>query len=159
MSIEIERKFLLRPGASLPESDEVLNMQQAYVATGEDTSVRVRLVNMEEAFLTIKQASKESLAVRSEFEYPIPVEDALEIMELSPYFKVVKQRHIIKMGDLKWEVDFFLEENEGLIVAELELPSVDAEVELPEWIGEEVTNDKRYLNHYLALHPYSTWNN
>ncbi len=121
--------------------------------------MRVRLVNMEEAFLTIKQASRENLAVRSEFEYPIPVEDALEIMALSPFTKVVKQRHIIVIGENKWEVDFFLEENEGLIVAELELPSVDAEVELPEWVGEEVTNDKRYLNNYLAVHPYSTWNN
>ncbi|OFO56040.1 hypothetical protein HMPREF3027_02230 [Porphyromonas sp. HMSC077F02] len=162
MGVEIERKFLLKPGASLPESDEVLNIQQSYVAKGEGregTSVRVRLVNMEEAFLTIKQASRENLAVRSEFEYPIPVEDALEIMALSPFTKVVKQRHIIMIGENKWEVDFFLEDNEGLIVAELELPSVDTEVELPEWIGEEVTNDKRYLNNYLAVHPYSTWNN
>lgn len=160
MGVEIERKFLLKPGASLPESDEVLNIQQSYVAKGdgeEGTLVRVRLVNMEEAFLTIKQASKENLAVRSEFEYSIPVEDALEIMELSPFTKVVKQRHIIVIGEAKWEVDFFLEGNEGLIVAELELPSVDTEVELPEWIGEEVTNDKRYLNNYLAVHPYSTW--
>lgn len=158
MALEIERKFLLKPGTQLPDSDEVLNIQQAYISNCEGVAVRVRLTNMEEAYLTIKSASAENLAIRSEFEYAIPVEDALEIMELSHYHKVVKQRHIIKQDELRWEVDFFLEANEGLIIAEIELPSIDTALELPDWIGEEVTNDGRYLNNYLATHPYSTWN-
>ncbi|MDD7437310.1 MAG: CYTH domain-containing protein [Bacteroidales bacterium] len=159
MAVEIERKFLLKPGAQLPESDLVLNIQQAYIANDKGVAVRGRLINMEEAYLTIKKAITSEFNIRSEFEYQIPVEDALEMMELSHYIKIVKQRHIIKDGDRKWEVDFFLEENEGLIIAELELPSIDERIVIPDWIGDEVTNDPRYLNNYLANHPYNTWNN
>ncbi|MBR8759654.1 CYTH domain-containing protein [Porphyromonas levii] len=158
MALEIERKFLLKPGAQLPESDVVLNIQQAYIANDEGLTVRIRLINMEEAYLTIKKALTEELGIRSEFEYPIPVEDAIEMMQLNHYSKIVKQRHIITDGARRWEVDFFLEENEGLIIAELELPSLEETVIIPEWIGEEVTNDPHYLNYYLAQHPYSTWN-
>lgn len=158
MGVEIERKFLLKQGAKLPDSDMVLNIQQSYVANDEGVVVRVRLTNMEEAFLTIKQASKEDLGVRAEFEYPIPVDDAIGLMSLGHYPKIVKQRHIIVEDGRRWEVDFFLEQNEGLIIVELEIPSRDEVVVLPEWIGEEVTNDPRYLNNYLAMHPYTEWN-
>lgn len=157
MGVEIERKFLLKPEAQLPDSDVVLNIHQAYISNSDGVAVRARVTNMEEAYLTIKQASPDNIAVRSEFEYPIPVEDALEIMALSHYHTVVKQRHIIEVGEQKWEVDFFLEENEGLIIAEIELPSLESPLVLPEWVGEEVSQDPRYLNNYLASHPYSTW--
>lgn len=158
MGLEIERKFLLKTGAPLPDSDMVLNIQQAYIANDNGVSVRIRLVNMEEAYLTIKKAITDDLGIRSEFEYQIPVEDAIEMMQLSHYIKIVKQRHIIMDGGRKWEVDFFLEENEGLIIAELELPSLEERVVIPDWIGAEVTSDPRYLNNHLAKHPYSTWN-
>lgn len=158
MGLEIERKFLLKPGAQLPESDLVLNIQQAYIASDEGLAVRVRLINMEEAYITIKKAITEELNIRSEFEYPIPVNEAIEMMQLSHYNKIVKQRHIVMDGERKWEVDFFLEDNEGLIIAELELPSLEETVVIPDWIGEEVTSDPKYLNNYLAKYPYSTWN-
>lgn len=158
MALEIERKFLLKPGAQLPESDMVLNIQQAYIANDSGLSVRIRLINLEEAYLTIKKAKSETLGVRSEFEYEIPVEDAIEMMQLNHYVKVVKQRHIVMDGGRKWEVDFFLEDNEGLIIAELELPSLEETIVIPDWIGKEVTDDPRYLNNHLAVHPYNTWN-
>lgn len=102
MALEIERKFLLKPGAQLPESDVVLNIQQAYIANDEGLTVRIRLINMEEAYLTIKKARTEELGIRSEFEYPIPVEDAIEMMQLNHYSKIVKQRHIITDGARRW---------------------------------------------------------
>ncbi len=158
MGVEIERKFLLKPGATLPESDEVLNIRQSYLAEEHDATIRLRVVNMEEAFITIKQASKSSLGVRKEYEYAVPVEDAIEMMNMAPYPMVVKQRHIIIIGENKWEVDFFMDDNEGLMLAEVELPSLDVSLTLPEWIGQEVTDDPRYLNASLAKNPYNTWN-
>lgn len=157
MGVEIERKFLIKLGASLPETDQILNIRQAYLANDNGSAVRVRITNMEEAYLTIKQASQENLGVRKEFEYAIPIEDALEMMQMSAYTEIVKQRHVIMVGEEKWEVDFFMEENEGLIIAEIELPSLDTPLVLPEWVGEEVTDDPRYLNNYLARTPYSMW--
>lgn len=148
---------MLKPGAQLPESDMIQNIQQAYIANDQGTAVRVRLINTEEAYLTIKQASEYHLGIRTEFEYPIPVEEAIEMTNLSHYHKVVKQRHVIMEGEYRWEVDFFLEDNEGLILAEIELPSIDTPITLPEWVGKEVTHDERYLNNYLAKYPYSSW--
>lgn len=158
MAIEIERKFLLKPGAPLPDSDAVLNIQQAYLASDRGMSIRVRIVNQEEAHLTIKQAAETNLSVRQEFEYAVPIDDAIEMMQLSHYTPIVKQRHIINVGDNKWEVDFFLNDNEGLIIAELELPEEGQLVDLPDWIGDEVTDNPKYLNNYLAQFPFTTWN-
>lgn len=157
MGIEIERKFLLKEGIDLPDSDRVLHIMQGYLASNNKMSVRIRIIDDSEAWLTIKQNKDGNFTTRSEFEYSIPVEDAVEMLQTSPYLTVVKQRHIFNIGDLKWEVDFFEEDNEGLITVEVELPSLKTPIPLPTWIGKEVSDDIRYLNSHLALHPYSEW--
>lgn len=159
MSIEVERKFLLRKGVDLPDSDRVLHMTQGYLASDKEMSVRIRIIDDSEAYLTIKQNKHDTFSMRTEFEYPIPVEDAMEMLKASPFLPIVKQRHVVNMGDVKWELDFFEELNEGLITAEVELPSLNTPVVLPEWIGCEVSNDIRYLNSQLAIHPYQEWKN
>lgn len=157
MAIEIERKFLLRPGVDLPDSDRVLHITQGYLASSQEMSVRIRIIDETEAYLTIKQNKHDNISMRTEFEYPIPVEDGIEMLASSPYLSVVKQRHVVSVGDRKWEIDFFEDHNEGLIMAEVELPSLSTPIVLPEWIGREVSGDIRYLNSHLALHPYSEW--
>lgn len=158
MGVEIERRFLLREGAALPDSDRVLHMRQAYLVNSEGLSVRIRVINDTKAFLTIKRITPGgNIAVRDEFEYEIPVDDALQMMSFSALGSVKKQRHVFKIGEVTWEVDFFEDENEGLIMAEVELPSFDTPVDLPEWIGREVSDDPAYLSSNLAIHPYTSW--
>lgn len=158
MGVEIERRFLLREGATLPDSDRVLHMRQAYLVNSEGLSVRIRVINDTKAFLTIKRITPGgNIAVRDEFEYEIPVDDALQMMRFSALGSVKKQRHVFKIGEVTWEVDFFEDENEGLIMAEVELPSFDTPVDLPEWIGREVSDDPAYLSSNLAIHPYTSW--
>ena len=158
MGVEIERRFLLREGATLPDSDRVLHMRQAYLVNSEGLSVRVRVINDTEAFLTIKRITPGgNIAVRDEFEYAIPVEDAVQMMDFSTLGSVKKQRHVLRAGDVTWEIDFFEEANEGLIMAEVELPSYDTPVDLPEWVGREVSDDPAYLSSNLAVRPYTTW--
>ncbi len=158
MGIEIERRFLLKEGVPLPDSDSIHHFRQGYLLNSKGLSIRVRVVDQDQAFITIKHASSDQPAVRDEYEYSIPVEDALELLALSPYHIIRKQRHNIHLDGMLWEVDFFEEENEGLILAEVELPSLDTPVNLPEWIGREISNDPKYLNNNLAQHPYTTWN-
>ena len=158
MGVEIERRFLLKEGATLPDSDRVLHMRQAYLVNSEGLSVRIRVINDTKAFLTIKHITPGgNIAVRDEFEYEIPVDDALRMMSFSALGSVKKQRHVFNIGDVTWEVDFFEDENEGLIMAEVELPSFDTPVDLPEWIGREVSDDPAYLSSNLAIHPYTSW--
>ncbi|MCI6278375.1 MAG: CYTH domain-containing protein [Porphyromonas sp.] len=158
MGVEIERRFLLKEGATLPDSDRVLHMRQAYLVNSEGLSVRIRVTDDTKAFLTIKRITPGgNIAVRDEFEYEIPVDDALRMMSFSTLGSVKKQRHVFKIGEVTWEVDFFEDENEGLIMAEVELPSFDTPVDLPEWIGREVSDDPAYLSSNLAIHPYTSW--
>lgn len=157
MALEIERKFLLREDIPLPSSDHVDHIRQSYLVSDGPLVVRVRVIDDERAILGIKVAHEESISIRSEYEYEIPLEEALEMMSAAATVPIVKQRHIIEIGPRKWEVDFFEEDNEGLIVAEVELPSPETPLPLPEWIGREVTGDKRYTNGSLAHHPYSEW--
>lgn len=157
MGLEIERRFLLKEGVPLPESEKVLHLRQGYLVSKDGLSVRIRTIGAEKAFLTIKQTSKEDIAIRNEYEYEIPFLDALELMNLSTTTHIHKQRHLINYGGVTWEVDFFEEENEGLILAEVELPSIDTPLELPEWIGKEVSEDSRYLSSSLANTPFLYW--
>lgn len=158
MGVEIERRFLLKEGIPLPDSDSIRHMRQGYLLNSVGLSIRVRVVDEEQAFMTIKHASPEQLEVRDEYEYEIPVEDALELLALSSYHIIRKQRHIINFGGLTWEVDFFEEENEGLMLAEVELPTLNTPVSLPQWIGKEISDDPKYMNNNLAQKPYTTWN-
>ena len=154
MGIEIERKFL-------PASDgwkglgQPTLMRQGYLVADPVRTVRVRIEG-ERAVITIK--SKPTFATRGEWEYEIPVPDAAELLErLCEQPLVEKIRHRIDYQGHTWEVDEFLGENAGLVVAEIELGSEDEAFEKPVWIGQEVTGDARYYNSSLIRLPYSKW--
>lgn len=152
MATEIERKFLLASDSWRGQIGQSIRIAQGYLAT--DPTVRVRIKG-ETGFLTIKGKSLDGIS-RSEFEYPIPVADALELLKLCP--KVLdKTRHLVNFGGFTWEIDEFHGENAGLIVAELELPAVDTPYSRPDWLGEEVTGDVRYYNSMLSQSPYCRW--
>jgi CYTH domain-containing protein len=152
MALEIERKFLVRGDAwrAVPGT----YICQGYLNRDKQRTVRVRIAG-EAAWLTIKGAS--SGAVRAEFEYPIPVEDARQLLPLCEPPLIEKNRHVVQFGGFAWEVDEFLGENLGLVVAEIELASEDQAFDRPEWVGEEVTQDARYFNSSLVLRPYKNW--
>lgn len=155
MSIEIERKFLVRGEAWREQAHERLPMDQGYlVVPGGKASVRVRLQG-EQARLNIKAAVVG--AERAEFDYPIPHADGREMLETLSVGRVQKTRHLVRHAGREWEVDEFEGENAGLVVAELELEHVEAAFERPDWLGEEVTDDVRYYNHSLAMRPYRQW--
>lgn len=154
MSTEIERKFLVKSDAWRSLGTGTI-YRQGYIYTENWTTVRVRLAG-ECGYLTIK--GKRVGATRSEFEYIIPREDA-EIMlkTLCDRPLIEKVRYRIPLENLVWEVDEFLGENTGLTLAEVELTAENQAINLPEWIGEEVTDDPKYYNSYLARHPYREW--
>lgn len=155
MAVEIERKFLVSKDAlAALRPERSARMTQGYLSRAPGRTVRVRLED-DRAFLTIKGSA--AGLERPEFEYAVPVTDAEEMLKLSDGPLIEKIRHYVLWGGLTWEVDEFLGENAGLIVAELELSSEDQEFERPSFIGEEVTSDRRYYNSHLAVAPYSTW--
>lgn len=155
MAIEIERKFLVKGGAwRFLGTGEIY--RQGYILTqNQITTVRVRIAGAR-AYLTLK--GKVKGLTREEFEYPIPLEDAQIMLEkLCDSPLIEKTRYRIKLGNLLWEVDEFRGDNQGLILAEVELTDEHQLIELPDWIGEEVTQDIRYYNVNLCKHPYSNW--
>lgn len=152
MAIEIERKFLLTATDWL-SSLEGTAYKQGYLLNSEGTTVRVRVAG-KQGFLTIK-ARATGLA-RPEYEYEIPLQDAEELLKLCPN-TLDKTRHKVKVGRHIWDVDLFHGENEGLSLAEVELSDPEESFEKPAWLGQEVTNDKRYFNAYLVKHPYNSW--
>ncbi|XTZ10698.1 MAG: CYTH domain-containing protein [cyanobacterium endosymbiont of Rhopalodia yunnanensis] len=154
MVIEIERKFLVK-GDIWRSWGQGKIYRQGYILTQNETTVRIRIVE-DCAFLTFKGKTKGFS--REEFEYSIPLEDA-EIMlkNLCNHPLIQKIRYRIHLENLVWEVDEFQGENEGLILAEVELSSEDQYFELPAWIGEEITQDLRFYNVNLAKHPYLIW--
>ena len=152
---EIERKFLVKDMSWKNEGTGVL-YRQGYLSLDPDRVVRIRVAG-DKARLTIK--SRVSDLVRREFEYPIPVADAEEILkELCQGYRITKTRYLVKYAGHVWEIDEFEEENSGLIVAEVELSAVYEVIELPPWAGKEVTDDARYLNIRLCQLPFSRWN-
>ncbi|ACB49881.1 putative adenylate cyclase [Crocosphaera subtropica ATCC 51142] len=155
MAIEIERKFLV-----INDNWRSLGIgkvyKQGYIATADKiTTIRVRIIG-NEAYLTIK--SKTEGISRQEFEYPIPLEDA-EIMlnTLCDRPLIEKVRYTINQEKLIWEIDEFKGDNEGLILAEIELKSEDQVINFPDWVGEEVSHDPKYYNVNLVKHPYKIW--
>ena len=153
MAMEIERKFIVRDLDWHP-SPPGTHIRQGYLCLDPGRSVRVRLSG-EAAFLTIKGASQG--AGRLEFEYPIPPDDARQLLALCGAGLIEKTRYKITYAGCIWDVDEFHGLNQGLVLAEVELESEEAVVELPPWVGKEVTGDKRYFNLYLAQHPFSRW--
>ncbi|MCS6771313.1 MAG: CYTH domain-containing protein [Kiritimatiellae bacterium] len=155
MKQEIERKFLVRSPSWRAAAISAVRILQGYLCGDPDRTVRVRMAGAS-AWITIKGRSHG--AARAEFEYPIPVEEARFLLEhICLPGRIEKTRHVVPCGGLLFEVDEFHGENVGLILAEVELPATETEIERPEWLGEEVTGDERFYNAYLARHPYSTW--
>lgn len=155
MPTEIERKFLISDQSWRAQIDRSCAMQQGYlVSTGNAASVRVRIEG-ERANLNIKAAVVG--ASRAEYEYPIPLDEAREMLDSLCVGLVSKTRHYLDQGELTWEIDEFHGENRGLLIAEIELPQLDHAFELPSWIGREVTSEQRYYNHSLAIQPYRSW--
>lgn len=155
MALEIERKFLVT-GDFRRETFEVSRIRQGYLNSHPGRTVRVR-VRDERAYLTIKGASDENGLSRYEFEQAIPLEDAEELLKICEPGMIDKERFLVKKGNHTWEIDVFHGENEGLIVAELELRSEDEPFERPDWLGEEVSGDRRYYNSELTKHPFHRW--
>jgi len=154
VGVEIERKFLVR-GEAWRALAEPLLLRQGYLSTDPGRVVRVRIEGAR-AFLTIK--GKSQGATRSEWEYPIPVSEAGQLLDdLCQQPLVEKYRRRIPVGAHTWEVDEFLGVNAGLVVAEIELGSEDEGFERPDWVGQEVTHETRYFNSNLIRQPYSTW--
>jgi adenylate cyclase len=141
--LEIERKYLMK---SMDWKSEVIqsitNIKQAYLFEDEDKSVRIR-VRGDQAFLTIKMGKG---VTRNEFEYLISVNDAEEMIEKAALLCLEKERYVIQNNGNDWEIDVFKGKYQGLVLAEIELANENDEIELPSWIGEEVTNDPAYLN-------------
>ena len=154
MAEEIERKFLVDP-AQLPPLEHPHIIRQGYIPTQGTATVRVR-ISSEKAFLTLK--GRATGISRSEFEYPIPVEDAGKMLsELCAKPLIKKRRYLIPYRGHTWELDIFEGENAGLIVAEIELGNENEVFEKPRWITEEVSFDPRYRNANLITHPFSKW--
>lgn len=154
MGVEIERKFLLQGDAWRGLGQAVL-LRQGYLSSARERVVRVRIED-EQAMLTIKGANVG--ATRGEWEYPIPLADAAELLDgLCEQPLIEKYRHRIEHAGMVWEVDEFLGANAGLIVAEIELASEDQPFEKPDWVGAEVSGDARYYNANLIRHPFSQW--
>jgi adenylate cyclase len=153
MALEIERKFLLRDEGWRKQVERSLAMRQAYLG-GDGVSVRVRFEG-DQARLNIKQLRLG--LVRDEFEYAIPLVDARRLMELAAGGGTEKTRHFVRHAGMLWEIDEFHGDNQGLIVAEVELESEHQEFERPPWLGKEVTGAERYYNVALARFPYRYW--
>ena len=155
MKQEIERKFLVRDDSWRAAAVSAERMRQGYLCAEEARTVRVRLAG-NRAWITIKGAGDG--AARAEYEYPIPPADAADLLDhLCLPGQIDKTRHRIPYGGLVFEVDVFHGDNEGLVLAEVELPATDTVVEQPTWLGEEVTGDPRSVNADLARHPITTW--
>nr|KAJ9631596.1 hypothetical protein H2204_008042 [Knufia peltigerae] len=161
MGIEIERKFLVTHDGWRTAAHRIIPMAQGYINDlgaldrgTQNASVRVRIEG-DKAALNLK--SRTLGHTRQEFDYPIPVQDARDLLALCVGGLIDKRRHLVQHAGLTWEVDEFLGDNAGLVVAEVELDSADQAIDLPDWIGAEVTDDARYYNVALANNPYSQW--
>ncbi len=155
MAIEIERKFLLVNDSWRSAVFKSINYRQGYLNSDANSSVRVR-VSDDTAKINIKSATIGSQ--RSEYEYDIPAEDAHELLSALCHQPLVeKVRHLVSIGKHTWEIDEFSGDNQGLIVAEIELSAVDEDFIRPDWVGLDVTEELRYYNNQLAKNPYSKW--
>ncbi|MDX1606667.1 MAG: CYTH domain-containing protein [Candidatus Competibacterales bacterium] len=155
MAVEIERKFLTRNNAWHRQVYSSARIRQGYLVNERNLTVRVRVAGSE-ARLTLKGPMQGFS--RTEYEYPIPVADADQMLvNLCQRPLIEKTRYWLRHGGHTWEIDVFEGDNLGLTVAEVELSYPDEQIELPEWIGKEVSNDPRYLNASLVRRPYRQW--
>ena len=153
MAKEIERKFLVNKELFKPNGNGEY-IAQGYLSSNVEHTVRVR-IKKDCGFLCIK--GKNEGIIRNEFEYEIPLSDARELLKMCEPAIIVKNRYIINIENSIWEVDVFEGDNEGLIVAEIELKTVDEIFSKPNWVGKEVSHDVRYYNSNLIKNPYKFW--
>ncbi len=152
---EIERKFLVA-GEFKASATGFLRITQGYLSSVPERTVRIRISDGK-GFITVKGRSSDNGTSRFEWEKEIPAEEAASLLELCETGVIDKTRYIVKLGESVFEVDEFYGDNEGLVVAEIELSAEDQTFERPEWLGEEVTGDPRYYNSMLMLNPYKNW--
>ncbi len=155
MAQEIEHKFLIKNNDWVEHVDKSSEYKQGYLISDDKRSIRVRISN-NTAWLNIKSASIGTL--RQEYEYEIPLEEGKEILNtLCEKPMIEKIRHFVPYKQHLWEIDVFSGDNEGLVVAEVELSKVGEAFEKPPWLGNEVTDDIRYYNNQLCKNPYKDW--
>ena len=155
MSFEIERKFLVRGSEWQALATGQKSIRQAYLSSNEKSSIRVRIKDDGVATLSIK--SRPVDLRRLELEYPIPILEAEALMQLRHGAVIEKVRYIVPHGSLAWEVDVFSGDNLGLVIAEIELLHEQQQIELPPWIGTEITGQPQYYNSTLVQRPYCSW--
>lgn len=154
--LEIERKFLVEGDDYKRLAFDKSHIQQGYICSGHGRTVRVRIRD-KQAFLTIKGPSLNGGLSRYEFEQEIPFEAAQDLLKLCEPGIIDKTRWLVKSGKHTFEVDEFYGDNEGLVMAEVELGTEDEQYEKPDFIGREVTGDRRYYNSHLRQYPYKMW--
>ena len=155
MAIEIERKFLVDKNKwEAFEKDKKYLIKQGYILTDPDKTIRIRKTDAK-SYLTIKGLN--TGARRTEYEHEIPAGDAEELIDEFSESQIIKTRYIINFRNKIWEVDEFIGDNEGLIIAEIELSDENEKFELPAWIGKEVTGEEKYYNSKLSENPYRNW--
>ncbi len=155
MALEIEHKFLLRNEDWRPLVSHSAHLKQGYLISSKQNSIRVRISD-KQAWLNIKSATTGTH--RHEYEYLIPLDEANEILEMLCHKPLIeKNRHYVHCDNHTWEIDEFLGDNSGLIVAEIELKKINEKFTKPSWIGQEVTHDLRYYNNNLSARPYKEW--
>ncbi len=154
--IEIERKYLVNSLDFKEQYFKKSEIAQGYISSNPERTVRIR-IKAEKGFLTIKGKGNESGATRLEWEKEIPVDEAKELLKHCEKGIIEKTRYEVQSGKHIVEVDIFYGENEGLIIAEIELENEDEIIIKPNWLGEEVTNDERYYNAFLSKNPFKSW--
>jgi adenylate cyclase len=155
MPFEIERKFLVRDESWRASAGAALSIRQGYLTRNESMTTRIRIIDEVRAKLTIK--SPVSKSRKLEFEYEIPLADAATLIALRKSRLVEKRRYKLPWHGLIWDIDVFQGDNQGLVIAEIELPHENEVFETPNWLGREVTADSRYSNANLAKTPYRGW--
>ena len=154
--IEIERKFLVNSDAFKNDALRKNHIAQGYLNSTPERAVRVRIKG-DTGYLTIKGKSNETGLSRFEWEKKIPLEEAKALLLLCEKGIIEKNRYEVPVGKHLFEVDEFFGENEGLLLAEVELQSESEFFEKPHWLGDEVTQDQRYYNSYISNHPFTSW--
>ena len=156
MSLEIERKFLVKNDAFKKESFQEKIIKQGYLNSDKNRTVRIRISD-HQGFITVKGVSNASGATRFEWEKEIDVTEATEMLSLCETTIIDKNRFLVESGKHIFEIDEFYGDNQGLIIAEIELNSENETFEKPTWLGAEVTGNAKYYNSYLSKFPFSTW--
>ena len=156
MSIEIERKFLIKSNIFKQESHKKIYIKQGFLNSHRERTVRIRITD-DAAFITVKGISNNSGTSRYEWEKEIPIEDAKSLLILCEETVIEKNRFLVKNKNHVFEVDEFLGQNKGLIIAEIELSNEEEFFTKPDWLGKEVTGVVKYYNSTLSKHPFNDW--